>query len=419
MNAISHGQGSGRGAGALKALLDRASPTSLRWFAGLLGAFQGSVLLVVPHRMQSVAYETLQPYLAAWGLAFLVSGCLMLVVTSSRISQRWVLLPHLPLALSFLGLAAALARSEVWTAVVTTGLLGLGVAAAALLPPRGRQQPVPGDLFALLMAATGVVGGLLLAAGLVLLDHPIYRLSQPVLPILGITWLVVGILLWRVQTSPVNQPAWLRSVHAAAGLQMLLLGLVVALPSRAWFGAAYYLGGGLTLALLPWLRRRLSGFDALSLRTRLALTLALVASASLTLTVALMSHQQEQQARRNVQRTLEQRAELMAAADLLVLSSRVEGIPGVLLEAAARGVPAVSTHVGAVSEALSDGRTGLLVPPGDPAALGAAIGRLLDDPDERRALGAAARERVRRDFDLERITDRFFDLYRELGVGLA
>lgn len=112
-------------------------------------------------------------------------------------------------------------------------------------------------------------------------------------------------------------------------------------------------------------------------------------------------------------------SELMAAADLLVLSSRVEGIPGVLLEAAARGVPAVATHVGAVHEAIDDGRTGLLVPPGDPAALGAAVGRLLDDPDERRALGAAARERVRRDFDLERITDRFLDLYRELGVGLA
>lgn len=112
-------------------------------------------------------------------------------------------------------------------------------------------------------------------------------------------------------------------------------------------------------------------------------------------------------------------SELMAAADLLVLSSRVEGIPGVLLEAAARAVPAVATDVGAVSEALTAGRTGQLVPPGDPAAFATAVGRLLDDADERRALGAAARERVRRDFDLERITDRFLDLYRELGVCLA
>lgn len=111
-------------------------------------------------------------------------------------------------------------------------------------------------------------------------------------------------------------------------------------------------------------------------------------------------------------------SELMAAADLLVLSSRVEGIPGVLLEAAARTVPAVATDVGAVCEVLADGRTGLLVPPGDPTALAAAVGRLLDDPHERRAMGTAARERAR-DFDLERITDRFLDLYREMGVSRA
>ncbi len=80
-----------------------------------------------------------------------------------------------------------------------------------------------------------------------------------------------------------------------------------------------------------------------------------------------------------------------AAADLLVLPSHAETYGMVITEALARGVPVIATDVGGVSDALGDG--GLLVPPGDPAALGAALRAWLGDAELRRRLRRAARER--------------------------
>lgn len=110
-------------------------------------------------------------------------------------------------------------------------------------------------------------------------------------------------------------------------------------------------------------------------------------------------------------------AEWMEGADLLVLSSLVEGVPGVVLEAAARGLPVAATFVGSVSDAVVDGVTGLLVPPGDPEALAGALERLLADAELRGRMGSAAREHVRRRFDLEGIVERFERLYRTLAGG--
>jgi glycosyltransferase involved in cell wall biosynthesis len=80
-----------------------------------------------------------------------------------------------------------------------------------------------------------------------------------------------------------------------------------------------------------------------------------------------------------------------AAADLLVLASRGETYGMVVTEALARGVPVLATDVGGVPEALGHG--GLLVPPGDPQAFGAALRRWLEDADLRDALRRSARER--------------------------
>ena len=86
-----------------------------------------------------------------------------------------------------------------------------------------------------------------------------------------------------------------------------------------------------------------------------------------------------------------------AAADLLVLASRYETYGMVVTEALARGVPVIASEVGGLPEALGDsngsGRPGLLVPPGDPVALAAALRRWLGDPDLRARLRHAASER--------------------------
>ena len=108
--------------------------------------------------------------------------------------------------------------------------------------------------------------------------------------------------------------------------------------------------------------------------------------------------------------------ELLARADVFALSSRSEGAPLSILEAMAAGLPVVSSQVGGVPELVVDGETGLLVPPGDPAAMAAALGRLLADAGLRRRLGAAGRERAQRCFDVRRQRRAHLDCYaRELS----
>lgn len=80
---------------------------------------------------------------------------------------------------------------------------------------------------------------------------------------------------------------------------------------------------------------------------------------------------------------------LLAGADLFVLASGHEGLPVAVMEAFALGVPVVATRVGGLPEVVTDGVDGLLVPPGDPAALAAAI-RRASGPDERARLAAGA-----------------------------
>ncbi|WP_431677606.1 glycosyltransferase [Kitasatospora sp. KL5] len=86
---------------------------------------------------------------------------------------------------------------------------------------------------------------------------------------------------------------------------------------------------------------------------------------------------------------------LLPALDVFTLSSRQEGLPVALMEAMTSGLPSVVTRVGGMPEVLDDGEQGLLVPPGDPAALAAALGRLAADEGLRERLGKAARERSR------------------------
>jgi glycosyltransferase involved in cell wall biosynthesis len=108
-------------------------------------------------------------------------------------------------------------------------------------------------------------------------------------------------------------------------------------------------------------------------------------------------------------------AALLQAADGLLLSSVVEGLPMILLEGAASGVPAVATDVGGAREAVLDGHTGFIVPPADVAAFGEAMGRLSALPAaERAAIGCAAREHACRSFDMRAVAALWERLYREL-----
>jgi glycogen synthase len=104
---------------------------------------------------------------------------------------------------------------------------------------------------------------------------------------------------------------------------------------------------------------------------------------------------------------------LFAAADAFVLASRREAFGLVALEAMAAGVPLVATTVGGVPEIATDGQSGLLVAPGDPDALGAALVRLLSEPDLRSLLAEGGRARAR-EHSWARAVDAYEALYREV-----
>ncbi len=104
--------------------------------------------------------------------------------------------------------------------------------------------------------------------------------------------------------------------------------------------------------------------------------------------------------------------DLLAGADILLLPSHIEGIPGVVLEAAARKIPSVCTDVGAVHEAVQNGVSGILVQPDDMAEMARATCELLNDNDRRRSLGEAAYRHVQSHHDMQRTVTRFEELYR-------
>ncbi len=106
---------------------------------------------------------------------------------------------------------------------------------------------------------------------------------------------------------------------------------------------------------------------------------------------------------------------LVAAFDLVVLTSLYEGLPYSLLEAMACGVPAVAAAVTGAKDAIVDGETGFLVAPGDLKGLVGAAKAILTDEAMRRKLGAAARERALKDFSLERFAQRINALFEGLA----
>jgi glycosyltransferase involved in cell wall biosynthesis len=108
---------------------------------------------------------------------------------------------------------------------------------------------------------------------------------------------------------------------------------------------------------------------------------------------------------------------LLPGMDVFVLSSREEGIPNALLEAMAAARPAVATAVGGTPEVLEDGRTGWLVPPGDPRALAAALDMALTDRAEAERRGAAAQRATRERMSIDVMVGRHERFYLDAVGG--
>jgi glycosyltransferase involved in cell wall biosynthesis len=111
---------------------------------------------------------------------------------------------------------------------------------------------------------------------------------------------------------------------------------------------------------------------------------------------------------------------IISAFSIGVLATFTEGIPNFIMECMALGKPVVVSDGGGSRELVLDGKTGFLVPPGDPAALAEKIEFLLDNPDIANSMGQAGRERIERDFPLTKMIDETLTLYqRALNGGTS
>lgn len=110
---------------------------------------------------------------------------------------------------------------------------------------------------------------------------------------------------------------------------------------------------------------------------------------------------------------------LLAAADLALLTSDNEGMPVALIEAASCGVPAVATDVGSTREVVLDGRTGIVVPRTEVDELARAVARLCDDDELRARMGLAARTHADATLGRRRLADDYAALYRSLAIRAA
>jgi glycosyltransferase involved in cell wall biosynthesis len=105
---------------------------------------------------------------------------------------------------------------------------------------------------------------------------------------------------------------------------------------------------------------------------------------------------------------------LFASSNIIALPSYREGLPKVLVEAAACGRAVVTTDVPGCRDAIEPGKTGVLVPVCDPVALADALQRLIENPELRQSMGRAGRQLAEREFAIEKIVDAHLNIYKQL-----
>ena len=107
--------------------------------------------------------------------------------------------------------------------------------------------------------------------------------------------------------------------------------------------------------------------------------------------------------------------DILAAVDLLVVPSLLEGFPMITLEAMAMAKPIVATNIDGITEQITNGENGILVSPRDPTALANAVIRLLGDRETAQQMGMAARGRVEREFSVEKMVSETEKVYQSLA----
>jgi signal transduction histidine kinase len=274
--------------------LARLSVESLVWAAGLFCSFIGAFLLVAPHRFQGASYRVLLTQGLAWGSLALLSGVGLLMAVVVR-PRRWMSVTvHALAGVTLLALAVSFARAGARTGLLTYSILGLATILAGLRSSRRQGPEGDGDLFGLVIGLVATVTGFSLTAFPKPFHGAFYGANQGFLWFLELALLLAGPLLGWAQMAPRLGRRQLWGIHIFAGTIIFAFGVLIALPGRLWTGIALYCGGGIMIAVLPWLRRRLVALDTAALQARLALALVIATSLALILATAMVTAQEEQ-----------------------------------------------------------------------------------------------------------------------------
>ena len=108
--------------------------------------------------------------------------------------------------------------------------------------------------------------------------------------------------------------------------------------------------------------------------------------------------------------------EILSAINILVIPSLLEAFPMIILEAMAMAMakPIIATNIDGITEQITDGVNGILVPPKDPSALANAVMRVLNDKEFARTMGLAARKKVQQEFSVEKMITETEKVYLSL-----
>ena len=102
------------------------------------------------------------------------------------------------------------------------------------------------------------------------------------------------------------------------------------------------------------------------------------------------------------------------AADIYIHAAKADNFPNTVLEALACGTPVIATDVGGIPEQIDDGKTGFLVPPGNPKEMAAAMQKILQDTSLHHQMSLQAAETARRRFDVNQMVAEYLKWYREI-----
>ena len=265
---------------------------TLQWAVGIYCALLGMTMISVPNQFEIPAFLALQAQLFWLGTGFLLSG-FGLVAASARVLPQWLRIGvHVTSGTFLLVQAHGSAVTGAWPAAVNFGLLGLGTALAPLCPPRPDLRGSDGgrDLFALVMGVSAAANGLIILGFPNQMAAPVYDVARTHLVWCGGAFLITGLALVVLVTSPRASGLLRRVGYLLAAFPFFAFLILVAWPTRSWVGMLYYAGLGAALALLPWMGPFLDRLDPSSLRARFALALAVSMTVPLLVAVSVVTY---------------------------------------------------------------------------------------------------------------------------------